>query len=306
MYVMIAVVLNNSIERGFRIYNSDSGEFRDVNEEYLRDYIDTGKINVVNLGIGMNNELVGTQGSIKRYAEVGTLALAQYNYPIVIINKTSNGYNVVDCMGHAAEMTEESVIGYDRHGGLANAKVVKKGATVFISAISGTFEVAGGRLSDELISQWDRLQALKVDGKLSNRAVAELDGLEEEFNSRITKLKKSEARNGLNSAYDIARNYNIIGKLADALDEIDVERVDKMQKRVSKLFKEVKALGRVQKKTMSKDDRDKFVCAIKMISKEFKNVIRLFEEESISSDECVRKFEVIGCRLSKLKTSLDK
>jgi len=161
----------------------------------------------------------------------------------------------------------------------------------------------GGRLSDDLIEQWRRLQALKQDGKLSEKSVQKLNYIEAEFEDKIQRLRKSELRNKMNGAFDVARTYNLINDIADILDEVDIDRVDEAQKKVSKLYKEVKALGKCKKNRTDKEAREKFNSAIKVIGKELKKTIRFVEEEEISSDECIRRFEVISKHLSKLRAS---
>lgn len=304
MYVMIAVIKNNSTDRYFRLYDCSSEEVNDIKESELLELLKESKLRVENIGLNEEDKIVGTQGNIERYALLGETTEARYKYPIVILDKTRYGYDVADCIGNSMEMKEQDLIQYAKQFGVANAKVVKKDKTEFISAISGTFEVVGGRLSDDLKAQWERIQSLKADGKLSEKSVKKIESLEPEFKSKMHKLKQSELRNKLNGAFDLARTYNIINKMSDVLDEIDIDRVEDIQKKVSKQYKEIKALGRAKKKEMDKEKRDKFNNAIKVIGRELKKTIRYVEEEEVSSDECIRRFEVIGKHLIKIKNSI--
>ena len=306
MIIMIAVINNSDNSRVFRLYNCNSLEVKDVPEQEIIEGLKSNKIRINNLGLNEDEHLVGTQGAVERYATIGMLAEARYRYPVVVINKTGSGFTVVDCIGCRAEMSEDDLIQYAKKYGVANAKVVTKGKTQFISAISGTFELVGGRLSDDLIEQWRRLQALKQDGKLSEKSVQKLNYIEAEFEDKIQRLRKSELRNKLNGAFNLARAYNLINDIAEIIDEVDIDRVDEIQKKVSKEYKEIKSIWRSKKKNIEKDKRDKLDKAIKFIGKEIKKNIRYIEEEDISSDECVRRFEVIGRHLSKIKANLEK
>ena len=307
MIILIAVLKYSDDKRLFRLYDCNSMETRDVPEEEVIEGLKNNKLRIDNLGLNEDENLVGTQGSIERYATIGVSTEARHRYPVVVINKTNNGFNngftVVDCVGSKLVMGEDDLISYAQQYGIANAKVVTKGKTRFVSAISGTFELVGGKLSDTITAQWERLQALKQEGKLTKWSAEKLDALEWEFETKIQRLRKSELRNKMNGAFDIARTYNLINDIADILDEVDIDRVDEAQKKVSKLYKEVKALGKCKKNRTDKEAREKFNSAIKVIGKELKKTIRFVEEEEISSDECIRRFEVISKHLSKLRAS---
>lgn len=304
MYYLIAIINTGENERIFRILDTESKSTLERTESQLIDYIKNQGINIENLGLDEDNKLVGTQGSLERYAKLGVMTEVRAKYPIIVINKTSKGYTVADCEGHCIEMGERELIIYEKQYGVANAKVVTKGKTRFISAISGTFEIVDGKMSDKLKFQWDRLQALKIEGKLSEKSAKKLEMIEEEYTMAMERLRKSELRNKMNGVFDVARMYGIINKIADIMDEVDIDRVEDMQKRVQAQYKSVKETLKVRKNSLSKEMKDKYGKAMKVIGRELKNTIRYVEEEEVSSDECIRKFEVIAKHLAKLNASL--
>lgn len=307
MLLMIAVIkYDRDSVQAFRIYDTEKNQIREIPEQELVEALKKHNLIINNLGLNEEDKIVGTQGSIDRYATLGVFTDINHKYPIVVINKVRGGYTVVDCAGNQIVMSEAELIKYAKHFGVANAKVVTKGKTEFISAISGTFELVGGRLSDDLISQWERLQALKQEGKLSENAAKKLDTIENDFERRIDRLRKSELRNKLSGPFDIARMYNLIMQIAEILDEVDIDRVDEAQRKVSKQYKEVKALVRAKKKSMDKEKREKYTKALRVIGNELRRTIKYVDQDEMSSDECVRRFEVIGKHLGKLKGSLDR
>ena len=86
-------------------------------EKELIDSVKSNKIRVSNLGLNEEDRLVGTQGTIERYAAIGTLTDLNHKYPIVVINKTRNGYTVVDCVGNKIVLSECDLIHYAKcHG----------------------------------------------------------------------------------------------------------------------------------------------------------------------------------------------
>ena len=304
--LMIAVLPCQDGFRMFRLFSYENHVITHELEDKLIQKMKDGLL-IENLGLNEDDKLIGTQGSIDRYAHlpIDNYIINTIKCPVVIINRVPNGYTVVDCNGNTEVMREEELLAYAKQYGVANAKVVRKGNTEFISAINGSFTTIGMRLSDNLMDQWKRLQALRQEGKLSEKSVKKLDAMEKEFFDKIKKLKKAELRNRLNGVMDIARAYDLILNLAEILDEVDIERVEEAQKRASKKYKEVKSIIKSHK-NLSKERHDKLNSAIKLIGKELKKTIRYVEEEEMSSDECIRRFEVIGKHLEKLKGSLDR
>ena len=305
MYYMIAVSDIGIGERIIRLYNTENQAIVEKLESEVIEGITNMGLHIENLGINEDNKLVGTQGAIGRYAHSSPGLERRRAYPIVVLYKNNRGFKVLDCDGQLTTMSEEELILYNELYGLANAKVVTKGKTRFISAISGTFELIGGSLSDDLIDQWKRILTLRADGKLSDETSTRVDGLNDEFMERIKKLKRSELRNKAGTVFNLVRMHGVILDIAEILDEVDSDRVEDMQNKVSKLYKKVRASIRHKNKSIDKDKKDKLKEASKFIGDELKKTIKYVEEERISSDECLRRFSVIEKLILRLEERID-
>ena len=139
-YLMIAVIQKDKKVVGYRVFDAESRkEFRDVPAADLKQVIQSGKAEVLNLGI-QNDELVGTNGSIERYPRLSNGILLNETSPLVVLNQLGDvGYTVVDYNGVVKRAKTSDVVEYAKKSGIANGKVVMKDNIEFISSIAGTY-----------------------------------------------------------------------------------------------------------------------------------------------------------------------
>ena len=136
--IAIGVINHNKDAVGIRIYDTNSGEFKDVPINGVKAVLSKGA-QVCNLGL-QDGELIGTNGSLDRYPVIRNGKLFGKS-PLIILNEVGDvGYDVVDWKGKKARYRSEDVVTYSEKNGIANGKVVEKDGNKFISSISGNYD----------------------------------------------------------------------------------------------------------------------------------------------------------------------
>lgn len=136
--LVIARIYDNNNFLGYRLFDEESEQVRDVGEASLKSVLSNGyKLNNVEL---RGTELHGTNGSLERYASINVSNFENIQMPLVVIGRLNGGYSVVDCCGNIKNVRETELIRYADKFGLANGKVVEKDGKKFISAIYGEYK----------------------------------------------------------------------------------------------------------------------------------------------------------------------
>lgn len=141
---MIAVIKNGSNIVGYRLLDSDEKPAKTMNVpvDNVIQVIKSGAATVNNIEV-QGNSIVGTNGSIERYATVDMSGkLLSKISPLVIINQLGEvGYTVSDYAGRVKKARNTDVVSYAKKQGIANGKVVMKDNIEFISSIAGTYDI---------------------------------------------------------------------------------------------------------------------------------------------------------------------
>lgn len=149
LLVIASIYEESSICIGYRLFDDESEMLRDVSQKSLIKGLYNG-VKVGNVEV-RDGELVGTNGSLERYAKVNNLAFQNVNMPLVILGKINGGYRVVDYLGHIRNVREAELIRYAEQIGIANGKVVNKDNKKFISAISGEYGEVNVRIKKRYV-----------------------------------------------------------------------------------------------------------------------------------------------------------
>nr|DAS80337.1 MAG TPA: hypothetical protein [Caudoviricetes sp.] len=140
MYV-VAVVKNEADEAvAYRILDIEKRACKAVSKEaVLRASMQNPKafMNVTAEG----KELVGTNGSLSRYAVVSMKnELVSKSAPVVVLARLGNeGFVLSDYAGNMTKIKSDEAVGYATKFGIANGKIVERDGKKLISAISGEY-----------------------------------------------------------------------------------------------------------------------------------------------------------------------
>ena len=135
---MIAVVYQNNIQVGYRIFDSDSGKIMDASNESIMSAIKANN-KIFNLEI-KDGKLSGSNGATSRFAKIANGKL-EGKAPIIIIKQVGSvGFIVSDYKGTTMKLKEADTIALANKFGIANGMVKDNNGTVFISSISGKYD----------------------------------------------------------------------------------------------------------------------------------------------------------------------
>lgn len=140
MYV-VAVVKNEADEAvAYRILDIEKRACKAVSKEaVLRASMQNPKafMNVAAEG----KELVGTNGSLSRYAVVSMKnELVSKSAPVVVLARLGNeGFVLSDYAGNMTKIKSDEAVGYATKFGIANGKIVERDGKKLISAINGEY-----------------------------------------------------------------------------------------------------------------------------------------------------------------------
>lgn len=140
MYV-VAVVKNEADEAvAYRVLDIEKRACKAVSKEaVLRASMQNPKafMNVTAEG----KELVGTNGSLSRYAVVSMKnELVSKSAPVVVLARLGNeGFVLSDYAGNMTKIKSDEAVGYATKFGIANGKIVERDGKKLISAISGEY-----------------------------------------------------------------------------------------------------------------------------------------------------------------------
>lgn len=124
---------------GYRIYDKDTHERFDVSAADLYNRMVSGGLIVDGLEIE-SGKFKGNNGALSRYASIVNGQVFGSCPLIVLREYPGNVYIVVNCLGIEAKMHRDDLIRYASTEGLANAKIVDRDGTKYISRISGELE----------------------------------------------------------------------------------------------------------------------------------------------------------------------
>lgn len=140
MYV-VAVVKNDADEAvAYRVLDIEKRACKAVSKEaVLRASMQNPKafMNVT----AEDKELVGTNGSLSRYAVVSMKnELVSKSAPVVVLARLGNeGFVLSDYAGNMTKIKSDEAVGYATKFGIANGKIVERDGKKLISAISGEY-----------------------------------------------------------------------------------------------------------------------------------------------------------------------
>lgn len=140
MYV-VAVVKNEADEAvAYRVLDIEKRVCKAVSKEaVLRASMQNPKafMNVTAEG----KELVGTNGSLSRYAVVSMKnELVSKSAPVVVLARLGNeGFVLSDYAGNMTKIKSDEAVGYATKFGIANGKIVERDGKKLISAINGEY-----------------------------------------------------------------------------------------------------------------------------------------------------------------------
>ena len=140
MYV-VAVVKNEADEAvAYRVLDIEKRACKAVSKEaVLRASMQNPKafMNVATEG----KELVGTNGSLSRYAVVSMKnELVSKSAPVVVLARLGNeGFVLSDYAGNMTKIKSDEAVGYATKFGIANGKIVERDGKKLISAINGEY-----------------------------------------------------------------------------------------------------------------------------------------------------------------------
>ena len=140
MYV-VAVVKNEADEAvAYRVLDIEKRACKAVSKEaVLRASMQNPKafMNVAAEG----KELVGTNGSLSRYAVVSIKnELVSKSAPVVVLARLGNeGFVLSDYAGNMTKIKSDEAVGYATKFGIANGKIVERDGKKLISAINGEY-----------------------------------------------------------------------------------------------------------------------------------------------------------------------
>lgn len=140
MYV-VAVVKNEADEAvAYRVLDIEKRACKAVSKEaVLRASMQNPKafMNVA----AEDKELVGTNGSLSRYAVVSMKnELVSKSAPVVVLARLGNeGFVLSDYAGNMTKIKSDEAVGYATKFGIANGKIVERDGKKLISAIDGEY-----------------------------------------------------------------------------------------------------------------------------------------------------------------------
>lgn len=140
MYV-VAVVKNEADEAvAYRVLDIEKRACKAVSKEaVLRASMQNPKA-FMNVAVE-GKELVGTNGSLSRYAVVSMKnELVSKSAPVVVLARLGNeGFVLSDYAGNMTKIKSDEAVGYATKFGIANGKIVERDGKKLISAISGEY-----------------------------------------------------------------------------------------------------------------------------------------------------------------------
>lgn len=140
MYV-VAVVKNEADEAvAYRVLDIEKRACKAVSKEaVIRASMQNPKA-FMNVAVE-GKELVGTNGSLSRYAVVSLKnELMSKSAPVVVLARLGNeGFVLSDYAGNMTKIKSDEAVGYATKFGIANGKIVERDGKKLISAISGEY-----------------------------------------------------------------------------------------------------------------------------------------------------------------------
>lgn len=140
MYV-VAVVKNEADEAvAYRVLDIEKRACKAVSKEaVLRASMQNPKA-FMNVAVE-GKELVGTNGSLSRYAVVSMKnELVSKSAPVVVLARLGNeGFVLSDYAGNMTKIKSDEAVGYATKFGIANGKIVERDGKKLISAINGEY-----------------------------------------------------------------------------------------------------------------------------------------------------------------------
>ena len=140
---LIGIIEDNySNTIGYRLVDIDSKDIKDVPENSIKAVLSNQSLCIDGIKL-YNGKLVGTNGSLDRYAKIvgnrlkGKSPLVIVNQ--IIVNDELKGYTVIDWKGTIINATVSDVIKYAKVNGIANGSVKSINNKEFISSIQGEY-----------------------------------------------------------------------------------------------------------------------------------------------------------------------
>lgn len=134
---VLAVIRNNNVDVGCRLFNMDTKSIRDVNMGDAKSLID--KYGCVNAKIE-NGEFVGTECNIDRLAELDTGLSVRRQSGLIVTGKIMKGNKVeslvlVNLQGLEFKLSKNKAIGMLRLHGACNVSIVGEGDSAYVKGI---------------------------------------------------------------------------------------------------------------------------------------------------------------------------
>lgn len=169
---------------GFRLYDTETREYKDCTYDGVVGYIAEGR-KVINLGLS-GDRPVPLNGGFERYAKYILKIGIAGKSPLVVIKKYANGdYEVVNGQGDRARMGESYLINYSYTEGLANAYIQENK----VYPIAGEFE------AEKVVDPEKQIKKLKIKTELvggSAKFLITEDGLYEQLDKDVEIIKVPE------------------------------------------------------------------------------------------------------------------
>lgn len=125
---------------GFRIFDSDSRELKDIPYKAVEAVVASGKAAIKGIKFEKSKKkLAGSNGSFDRYPALCKCKVKN-NRMIILATIDDRGYRIVNYMGDMKDSTYAKVLKAASKAGIANGKIVTKGDKQYISAINGTYD----------------------------------------------------------------------------------------------------------------------------------------------------------------------
>lgn len=147
--VMIGTIVDRNLNIvGYRILSVDTGtrgraKYKDVSTDTVIKSLRQGAY-IENLKLAKGYGVEPTNGKFERYTQimVGTNEYVGDTAPAVILYSIENGYNyiLVNYIGDVIRCTFEDTLKILNQKGIANAKLVQRGQSRFISSIQGNYD----------------------------------------------------------------------------------------------------------------------------------------------------------------------
>jgi len=204
--IVIATHDNEGEVVAFRLLDDEDFKYKDVSYDAVYSALKNKEIDIMNAELS-GNKIVGTNGSLQRYAVLDGGRLVGKSPLIILYSLGNGGYKVTTYLGEVVDISEEEAINYADTEGIANGKIVtgEKGKR-FISSILGTYKTDFLTLDKKSgASMVSRLRAFGIydieydnnfKGKAVNKNAVELTfhrgalGVADRGCSGLKKLKK--------------------------------------------------------------------------------------------------------------------